>query len=367
MNTVEKHEVKRRSIIRGAAWTVPSVVAVTAAPAIAASEECAVVTNDYQYMGSVVVVEVPAEAAYVDYVVRGAGGGNSGLSFGQGALTSGRITFSAPSTPRRLVVAVGQGGEVRGDGATAGGGWGFGSGGSSTPGPRTTTGAFGGGGGGSAILLPGTPRTPLVVAGGGGGAAVAQSVQGSTERVTTHTAPQYGLDFGNSDAGGSGNGRGAGMSSEGSTGTGMAVSPSSAGDGSVGGTGGGGSMYWANNNWTSRTREQGQSGGNAGSGALGGGNGGNGGDAMSNRNTFVAVAGGGGGGYAGGGGGGLAGAQFQQDTRLTISTGTGAAGSSYTSSDRDGLTIDSQGVSSPGLSSGDSRGHEGLVRLSWCI
>lgn len=354
-------DLRRRAVMRGAAWAMPSLAVSVTAPAIAASGECTVFTHDYTDAGAFVRVPIPPEAEYVDYLVRGAGGGGTG---GVGAVGSGRLSFAAGSV-RELIVIVGEGGETTSDGSSAVGGRGFGRGGAPTPGPRESSASVGAGGGGSAILL--AEYTPAVVAGAGGGSAVSQFVLGSTALTQTHNQPFQGLQFGRaSAAAGTGNGRAAGMGRAGQTGTGMVVGPALAAKGAVGGQGGGNSTYVANGNWKSTEIKKGDNGGAQGSGAYGGGNGGDGSARQSNGNQFVTAAGGGGGGYAGGGGGGMIGATFLEDTRMTISAGTGGASSNFAMASTAELTVEHAGFENYNGSAGETRGHDGFVRLSWC-
>ena len=371
MSDDQKSAMQRRTVIRGAAWAVPSLAIAASAPAIAASQECTAVTSTYVVTETVVTVNVPAEAQYVDYLVRGAGGGGGGG--GDGALGEGRITFGAGS-PRQLRVIVGAGGETKTDGTSAAGGWGFGRGGHSTPGPRENAGAPTGGGGGGSAILVGT--TPVVVAGGGGGTAISQSLSGSTKLVQTHFEPFQGLQFGRPNAGvGNGNGRAGGMGGANATATGMVVGPALGASGASGGRRGG-TTWWVtdqNANWTDRQGNPGFDGGDLGTGVNGGGDGGRGADRLSNDNGsgggMRASSGGGGGGYAGGGGGGMFAATYREDNRLTISAGSGAAGSNHVlgSGSGLGLTVSHDGWRNSGLEGPANGGHPGFVRLSWCV
>lgn len=373
MPNEQKSAMRRRTIIRGAAWTVPSLAVAAAAPALAASQECTTETREFNVTGGEVTVTVPPEAQYIDYVVRGGGGGGQ-ITGGHGATTSGRITFADSSSPRQFVVIVGAGGAVTRDGTRASGGYGYGSGGPSTPGPRVTeTAPTGGGGGGSALLLAGT-RTPVVVAAGGGGSAVTSTVSGSTKLVNTHRSP--GLvnpqgdpyQYGTGAAGeGSGNGRAGGMGGVNATATGLATSPALAAIGASGGRGGGGSMYRVGNFGAPWDRSVGEAGGDHGSAPNGGGNGGAGAPRLSNGNVFRASAGGGGGGYAGGGGGGIVGATFGSNNVQTQSAGSGAAGSNYVMPSGSGLTVANDGFTNSGLDGTASSGHPGFVSISWCV
>lgn len=365
----------RRSILRGAAWSLPVLATATAVP-VAAASTCTTASQVFSTAGQLTTFTVPAGARYVDFVVRGAGGGaGSTVAGGQGANSSGRITLPTNATvaQRTFGIVVGQGGEVKTDGTTAAGGTGYGSGGNSTPGPRDNPGGpAGAGGGGSALLLGALGGTPLVVSGGGGGSAVRETVQGSTQQTTVYQAPDAttGFNYGTANAGSSApNGRVGAVGRVNSTAPGLAVNPATAADGPVGGTRGGTAQYRvANGNWGPPTRVEGSNGQNFGLGSNGGGNGGNGAARLNNGGgSFAASAGGGGGGYAGGGGGGMVGSQFTGTTRLTISTGTGAAGSSYRAATALGTPISNYVLAPSGLLSGAARGHAGYISLSWCV
>lgn len=128
MQDVSNRDVERRTLFQGAAWSVPILASAVAVP-LASASACTRVVNDYPFTGSNTIVNVPAGATYVDYLVRGAGGGSDGGSGGAGALTTGRITFSGSSSPRSFIVVPGEGGAVTRDGTTAVGGNGYGRGG----------------------------------------------------------------------------------------------------------------------------------------------------------------------------------------------------------------------------------------------
>ncbi|MFV0461984.1 MAG: hypothetical protein ACK5MP_02125 [Nostocoides sp.] len=99
------------------------------------------------------------------YTVVGGGGGGGNVFAGSGASLSGSFIATLGSS---VTVAVGGGGEYGHANAVRRGGWGFGSGGStSVANPSTKSyGPLGAGGGGSALSVAGTL---VVVAGGGGG------------------------------------------------------------------------------------------------------------------------------------------------------------------------------------------------------
>ncbi|PPG30117.1 hypothetical protein C5E10_12755 [Pseudoclavibacter sp. RFBG4] len=342
----------------------------------AAASTCATTTRTFDTPGLATTFTVPAGAKYVDFEVRGAGGGaGQNVRLGEGAKSTGRIALpaNASAAQRTFGIVVGQGGEVKRDGTTAFGGAGYGKGGASTPGRRDYIDDIptGGGGGGSALLVGGAP---LIVSGGGGGSAVRHTVGGSTKQVTVYTAPDQltGFSFGTaSGGGGNPNGRVGAIGGANSDGTGLAVNPALAGNGQDGGRRGGVNHYVVDNgNWGPVTRVEGSDGQSFGYGSNGGGNGGDGARRLSNGRQFAACAGGGGGGYAGGGGGGMAGAVFGRDNLLSISTGSGAAGSTFRASDSEaaslGYPISDYNRTASGLGPNYDRGHEGLISLSWC-
>ncbi|WP_353112316.1 hypothetical protein [Microbacterium sp.] len=173
--------VSRRTIVKGAAWSVPIVAAAVAVPAYAASPDCAgtatVTANDYEK--GVLTVTLPACARTVSYVVLGGGGGTAqNVSYsGCGAKITGTLAVSGGEV---LTLVAGGGGGNRGMAPVRATGWGDGGMGSvyyDTALGRDNF-AAGGGGAGSAILLgadPSTSGTPLIVAGGGGGMPFATS------------------------------------------------------------------------------------------------------------------------------------------------------------------------------------------------
>ena len=234
----------------------------------------------------------------------------------RGANSSGRITLPTDATVAQGTcdIVVGQGGEVKTDGTTATGGAGYGSEGNSAPGPRDNPGGPAGAGvGGNTLLLGALGGTPHVASGGGGGSAVRETVQGSTQQTTVNQAPDTttGFNYGTANARSSApNGRVGAVGSVNSTAPGLTVNPATAADGSVGGTRGG----------TARLNNAGGS--------------------------FAASA----------GGEGMVGSQFTGTTRLTISTGTGAAGSSYRVATALGTPISNYALAPSGLLSIATRG-----------
>lgn len=165
----------RRTIVKGAAWSVPVLAAAGAAPAQALSCD----TTTFQAPSTTTAARavtnwtVPAGVTLIEYVVEGgAGGGRSAGSFqgGAGARVSGALTV-VPGTVLQLIVGAGG---LHDDGINGGsnaGGGGYGAGGASGAIPPLAGSdryRAGSGGGGSAILV-GAGGPPVVVAGGGGG------------------------------------------------------------------------------------------------------------------------------------------------------------------------------------------------------
>lgn len=365
----ERSSIGRRTIVKGAAWSVPVVAAAITVPQASASPTrgCTNVTRSFD-AGDVTTVTVPAGVTSVTYTVRGAGGGG-GTRAGFGDLTSGTIFLAGPVTFR---VVVGEGGTAAGNGQGTGG-TGYGRGGNSTnrqhSGPNNLQFSPGGGGGGTALLIG---STPLIVAGGGGGNYLSQEVEDVTEAVRSLNETFQGIPFGTADA--QQNGHAGGMGAVGGS-VGFCVNASRRGSGSSGGAGGG-SSHWrtdANNNWGPIERTQGGGGGDYGSGANGGGNGGNGSARLlpiANGDPR-AGSGGGGGGYAGGGGGGLAASAFKEGVKRTISAGGGAGGASYlistAAASNLGLSISGTEFAPARIApNNNGKGHPGLVSLSWC-
>lgn len=198
------HNPSRRRLVAGVAWSAPAAIAVSAAPAFAASPfDCPSNTHVARLPGQggtstsdgrTTTWRVPDGVTRVCFEVTGAGGGgNSGEARGG---SGARLTGDFRVTPgEALTLTVGAGGArtpgVRG---FVGGG-GYGKGGDSRF-PSTPAVSYlnscGSGGGGSAILRG---SDPLVVAGGGGGGAgaVRQNTSGHGWNVVAVTGGHAGL------------------------------------------------------------------------------------------------------------------------------------------------------------------------------
>lgn len=165
----------RRTIIEGAAWTVPVLTAAIAAPLAAASTSpvceylpaqiiSATAANTVSRVAATITVAVPAGAQTMRYTIVGGRGGGGDTVNRLPAMLTGEFPASlvAGGTLQLIAGSVG----TPGNNFTAGGlgGVGFGNGGNGA----AYGGGVGGGGAGSAILFGGVP---LVVAGGSGGAA----------------------------------------------------------------------------------------------------------------------------------------------------------------------------------------------------
>ena len=180
--------IRRRAIVKGAAWSLPVLAAAVAVPVATASTVPACATQKTFFTlpdspsaaGITTVFVVPAKVTSLTVTVAGGAGGLTG---GSGGLirggNGGLVTATIPVVPgETLDLVVGQGGASRtaltGNPSIVSGGQGFGNGGDSDPAadnadsnPGTWWGGAAGGAG-SAISRGGQP---LVVAGGGGGAA----------------------------------------------------------------------------------------------------------------------------------------------------------------------------------------------------
>lgn len=185
------HGVRRRSLVQGAAWTVPAIALTTAAPAFAASQTGTLTAIGSGTNSQTLTATIPCGRPVTYTVIGGGGGGGAGstaMTGGDGDMITGSFSLdcSCGSTKTLTIVAAGGGaGGQRNNTAApspsfATGGAGFGKGGNSgdvSQGSQYTNEYFlsalnnnymygGGGGGGSAILI-GT--APVIVAGGGGG------------------------------------------------------------------------------------------------------------------------------------------------------------------------------------------------------
>jgi len=182
--------LSRRTVVKGAAWTVPAVAAAVAVPTSSASvapcppSQTVMATNADQ---GVLTVAVPPQVTMIKYTVGGGRGGRDGnYDYAQGAVVSGEIPVSALGGATTLQLIAGQKGFFGASGAGVGG-KGFGNGGNG--GNSTNDSLSGGGGGGSAILTG--DGAPLVVAGGGGGGSSTanSSANAAYDRVFVDDAP----------------------------------------------------------------------------------------------------------------------------------------------------------------------------------
>ncbi|WP_353112320.1 hypothetical protein [Microbacterium sp.] len=179
--------VSRRTLVKGAAWSVPIVAATVAVPAHAASPDaCAgnAVNRANKYLGARRFVTLPACARRVDYIVAG-GGGGGGIGHSRGSMITGSLSVQGGE---RFDLVAGAGGLIRGQLALQRA-TGYNDGGMGTTywdtETQQTLAAGGGGGASSALVLlapigSGLSNIPLIVAGGGGGSgwATAWSVNG---------------------------------------------------------------------------------------------------------------------------------------------------------------------------------------------
>ncbi|WP_292722365.1 hypothetical protein [Microbacterium sp. 13-71-7] len=290
--------IQRRTIVKGAAWSLP-VLATAAAVPMAAASGTPCVGGAFDSPGTH-FYKVPAGVTSLKFEVAGGGGGGDFINYGTngpggaGALIVGVLSVVPGETLTLIVGGGGQGVYKQGLG-----GKGFGNGGNATNVGGVWYGPASGGGAGSAILRA---TTPLVVAGGGGGAGGGEGTvayfisstgagaagptpgDGAPTAVTTNAGNTFTVNGGGAASGA--NGGAAGLAS--TTGAFSATSPGAAGGG-------------------------------FGTGANGGGNG-----ASSKPGTNYEGAGGGG--YAGGGSGGAA--VRYGDYQNT--GGNGGAGSSFT-------------------------------------
>ncbi|WP_146082033.1 hypothetical protein [Pseudoclavibacter sp. Z016] len=329
----------RRSLVAGAAWTVPILSLAVATPARAASRCVAatplVAARPAGATFTDTTFVVPAGVTSITYTVVGAaGGGQNATNYGgAGERAEGTLTVVPGQS---LVLRVGAGGTyVAGQAPPAVGGTGFGNGGASGPSGGQFQFAGGSGGGGSAILVGGAP---LVVAGGGGGAGT--GINGPGTLPTTVTVPASGGDGGFAAANTSvlWNGPNRTVTAIGGAGG----SASAAGTGGGTGTSTAGSTEVFNGSGASgQTRAAGGAGGTGGSIAYAQ-------FATQNPAGTVlaggAAGGGGGGGYTGGGGGGVRGAKYLNPETANYSglparaSGGGGGGSFVSSASVGGVT-----------------------------
>jgi len=347
-------KLSRRTIVKGAAWSVPVIAAAAAAPMASASTGCASGSQQISgngTAGQTVTVQIPACATKVTYTVIGGAGDRSSdlqngintrkIPGGGGAVVTGELIGVAGQT-LTLIAGGGAGPAVTRPSdnfITMAGGTGYGNGGSAA-GIYYVNGA---GGAGSAILLGGQP---IVVAGGGGGAGSRGTVGTPRSYIAT---PGAGGNAGQlAEAGES--------STVSETEQPGRTATAAGGAGAVGATGGTGGASTSGGT----TSVLGGKGGDKGSGAAGGGNGA---DAkmiqVPNHNNQVS-AGAGGGGYAGGGSGAGTSYPSRPDSNLSAAiVGAGGAGSSFVDTTR------ATGSISTGTPNMDRPSPAGSVVVSW--
>lgn len=176
-------DISRRTLIAGASWAAPVVLATTTVPAYAASAKCLPDSSKgglkiHENTKQELVWNVPSDAKEVHFEVIGGAGGSfssedaSGIG-GAGAVVKGLIRVEGGKGEFKFIA--GAGGNYR-QGRPVGPGAGYGNGGShgdtlkEDPNDKNTHEYFGPtGGGASAILLD---EQPIVIAGGGGGAGI---------------------------------------------------------------------------------------------------------------------------------------------------------------------------------------------------
>lgn len=384
--------VERRSLIKGAAWSVPVVAMAISAPVAAASQGCPDGGGTWQtFEAGVHLVEIPDCVTTIRYIVRGGGGAkvNESTSGGRnrGAEDTGILSLEG-WTGGTLKVVVGAGGNAEQRGLAEGGiGYGRGGRGTNTANNTGDNAWSCGGGGGSAILYG---SEPLIVSGGGGGASIPITKSdpgGGGEIVSSLFVAEphgaSGFNFGRGDSGASnntdGNGAGFGLRRPNAETPGALVGQARSGN-----NGG----VAATNAWGVESRFEvmkvvaGSNGGAHTSGLNGGGNGGNAAvrehnytlPGQSDSVARTPAAGGGGGGYHGGAGGSFA--FFRESvtdhqSRAVAASGGGGAGSSYrldTFTDpASSLKIHFVSGERAPFSGGVERrnGHDGFVRLTW--
>ncbi|WP_424937050.1 MULTISPECIES: hypothetical protein [Bacteria] len=281
----------RRTVVKGAAWSLPVIATAIAVPAASASVACqpgsAVVTATGTAPVERIVV-VPAAARTITFRVQGGAGGGPQAG-GAGAVVTGQITPTGADMP--LLLVAGGRGHSRTEAQQMSFGFGGGGMAGNVAGRNGT-----GGGAGSAILRGGMP---LVVAGGGGGAGA------TIDQGKSMTFSGVGGAGGAAPTSGQGNSwTTAGLAAVGTRpGTGGVgkIPPLGASTGVAGGGYGSGQP------------------GTSGGGRNGGGVGGNG---------TAGMGGGGGGGLAGGGGGASAGWVYMDTRPAQNNASGGGAGSS---------------------------------------
>lgn len=179
--------IRRRTIVKGAAWSLPVLAAAAAVPLAAASTTPVCATQKTSFAlpdstsagGISTVFVVPAKVTLLTVTVAGGAGGATRANWTILGGNGGLVTATIPVVPgETLDLVVGQGGASRLTPFTANpsivtGGQGFGNGGDSDPAadnPSSGSGSWWGGAAGGAGSAISRGAQPLVVAGGGGGA-----------------------------------------------------------------------------------------------------------------------------------------------------------------------------------------------------
>ncbi len=298
----EERVIGRRTIVKGAAWSIPIIATATAVPQAAASTGGCSGTVRVTGYGQARDLEIPPCATIVTYEIAGAGGGYTGnapgpdreADGGRGALLTGTLTGVAGQTLHLIPGNPGESSSTTKQ-ALGGSGYGPGRGGHSggLPG-RPVNLAAAAGGGASGI---GIGSVPLVVAGAGGGAGTSIAYRYPDQNPVALAGP-------GGDAGQPG-----GTSIVRNSVADVSAQGGQPGAGRVGGAGGAGTTQ---NGWEGGPES-------GGSGVL------------AALNEFSAMSGGGGSGYGGGGSGGIS-IYAQNDSsgqllRMFIGGGGGGGGS----------------------------------------
>lgn len=366
----------RRTIIKGAAWSLPAIAVAVAAPAQAASActqvgqliETRATTANWVSARPEVAVTVPAGVTRMHFVVVGGGGAGVG---GYAAHLEGDLAVVAGST---FYLQAGAGGEDGGSSTRGRGGKSlYGNGGDGGHSTWSSDSYYGPGGGGASALLD-SSRNEIAVAGGGGGGNINTVPYGpneplySSSLVHDQTATYGGSSVtargGSADAGLPGTrgetgplgwmGRRPSSSTEPTSTQIVLMSGGGIGGGPVENDGGaGGQPVWVSgpnfSNYWSRP-------GAAGSGHNGGAGGGAGGGEAGGGS------GGGAGGYSGGGGGAAVATRWNEppypyDGNYGIAGG-GGGGSSF-------LRADVTNRNTTHAPNGDIHGEMGYVRVTF--
>lgn len=371
--------IDRRTVVKGAAWSVPIVAAAVAAPMSSASG-CGALAGSFDTTDAGIYQQwIPQCATTVNYLVRGGGGAVAntvnGDVFGRAAEITGTLLLPADWAGGYLKLIVGAGGEARQYGVAMGG-IGFGRGGNGT---NTVNNSGNGetawslaGGGGSALLFA---DTVLVTAGGGGASGVAltnvvDGVRVAEPSMQTSDHALSGFPFGTGSQN-KPNGIGIGMRHPDVATAGLLMGPARGAEN--GGTSR--SATWSTTSFTVTDSYAGGDGTAFGTGLNGGGNGGAGATAVvgyqlpgeTAKLPNGPVGGGGGGGYSGGAGGGFAFARLNygayRQLAAAVASG-GGAGRSYLAGSVSGIDVaGTVGVFTEGAEV--RQGHLGRVRVSW--